>query len=150
MRSHSDEVPTLVAAAGGLMALAGVFLPWATRNTVVNGDGGPLPVHAWDRLPVLAVVVLAMAIVPIGMGLNKLNTGLPLARGEAMTLSLLGACILVGLAVWMVVVFREVDPYSHDPGFEGTRNLPWIGAGLVFCGALVMGITGIVTRSLRH
>lgn len=128
------------------MALAGVGLPWATRDTVVNGEGGAVPIHSWSRLPLLMVVILAMAIVPICIGLSKLETGLPLHWNAARLLPASGGLMVVSLVAWMVAVVRETDPARIDRGYEGTRTVPWIGAGLVLCGALAIGISGIIVR----
>lgn len=137
-----------LAGAGGLASVVGTLLPWARLTDSVYGDGYACPISAWSRVPLFGAIVVALGLLTIGLSARTLSTKRPLTRTQATWLGILGALILASVGAWLFVVLRTPDPARVDPGFEYSRTIPWLGAGLVCLSALVAGTTGVVARVL--
>jgi hypothetical protein len=87
----------LIAGSGGVALLAALFLPWYTRDTDIAGAVINQTWTAWQALPVISVLLFAVAVVAI------IVPAAPKGFRSDRALVILGA---VGL---LLVLFRAVD-----------------------------------------
>ena len=99
----------MIAAAGGLALLVCMFLPWYTGELSGRGTAPvevPGTTTGWESFGgVLDVLIVVLAVVPIGVAVGKANGTLPPLPLEQGMLVL-----LAGAGLFAVVVVRVIDP----------------------------------------
>ena len=125
----------LIAAAGGLLLLVGVFLPWYVpntdnRNAIVAGSREP--VSAWDAHALLRFLFVAAAIAPLILAYIVIRDHeLSWPRGEMTAVVAIAAFGIIGYA-------GVIDRPGEPPGEIGL-GLGWF---LAMAGVILMAIGG--------
>ena len=124
----------MIAAAGGLVLLVCMFLPWFDGTLSGRGAAGvPVPTNTgWEAYGgVLDVLIVILAAVPIGIAVGRANDSLPPLPLEQGTL-----VFLAGVALFVIVALRLIDPPDvidvDVPGLalSSERMAPAFGAAL--------------------
>src|SRR5919106_4787963 len=98
----------MIAAAGGLVLLVCMFLPWFDGTLSGRGAAGvPVPTTTgWEAYGgVFDVLIVLLAAVPIGIAVGRANDSLPPLPLEQGTLVL-----LAGVLLFVIVALRLIDP----------------------------------------
>jgi hypothetical protein len=125
----------LLAAIGGILLAAGVFLPWyetnpGNRNAVVNGASGSF--SAWAAHPIMRWPLLAAAAAPIILlWIVVRDHELSWPRGEMTA--------VVAIAAFGLVGYAGVIDRPGDPSGEISLKLGWFAA---MAGVLAMAVGG--------
>lgn len=137
----------VVAGSGGVIALTGVVLPWATRTTVVYGEDGAVGIRAWTALPFVTVVVVvaATSIVAVA-GVRVARSPRPIWASAVLFVAS-GGLVVLSVIAWTVTVLARGGPAVVVEGFEQSRTLPSLGAVLVVLGGLMGTTAGVVART---
>ena len=141
----------MVAAAGGLVLLVCMFLPWFDgERTGRGGTTVPIPTSTgWESFGgVLDIVIVVLAGFPIAVAVWRANDSLPPLPMEQ------GALVLLaGAALFVVVVLRLLDPPDlinvEIPGLEidtSRRLAAFAAAGA----AAAIAVGGHLQRSVRR
>ena len=141
----------MIAAAGGLVLLVCMFLPWF--DGTLSGRGAsraPVPTTTgWESYGgVLDVLIVALAAIPIAIAVWRANDSLPPLPLEQGVLVLLAGALL-----FVIVVVRLIDPPDvldvAIPGLDldSSRKIPAFAAALAVA-AIAVG--GYLQRSMRR
>jgi hypothetical protein len=139
MDSSRLEGGELIAALGGILLAAGIFLAWyrtapGNANATIEGRRGSL--SAWDVHHILRWLLLAAAIAPlILVWIILRDHELSWSRGEMTA--------VVGIAAFGLILYTGVIDRPGEPSGEISLRLGW------FCALLgsVLMIVGAATRS---
>ena len=135
----------MIAAAGGLVLLVCMFLPWFDGTLSGRGSAGvPVPTTTgWEAYGgVFDVLIVILAAVPIGIAVARANDSLPPLPLEQGALLL-----LVGVLLAVIVALRLIDPPDlidvEIPGLELESERMAAGFGGLLA-ALAIGFGGVV------
>lgn len=141
----------MIAAAGGLVLLFCMFLPWF--DGTLSGRGAshvPVPTTTgWESFGgVFDVLIVLLAAIPIGIAFGRANDSLPPLPLEQ------GALVLLaGVLLFAIVVLRLIDPPNvidvAIPGLDldTSRQIAAFGAALA---AVAIAAGGYLQRSVRR
>jgi hypothetical protein len=140
----------MIAAAGGLVLLFCMFLPWF--DGTLSGRGAshvPVPTTTgWESFGgVFDILIVVLAAIPIGIAAGKANDSLP-----ALPLEQGSLVLLAGVLLFAIVVLRVIDPPNvidvAIPGLDldTSRKLAAFGAALA---AAAVGFGGYVQERER-
>ena len=140
----------MIAAAGGLVLLFCMFLPWF--DGTLSGRGAshvPVPTTTgWESFGgVFDILIVVLAAIPIGIAAGKANDSLP-----ALPLEQGSLVLLVGVLLFAIVVLRVIDPPNVIdvviPGLDldTSRKLAAFVAALA---AVAVGFGGYVQQRER-
>jgi hypothetical protein len=122
-------VGELIAASGGVALLVALFLPWYTRDTDIAGAVINQTWTAWQALPVISVLLFAVAVVAIAV---------PAAPGGFRSDR---ALVILGTLGLALVLFRAVDmPLPQIDLVQGDHADTSRGAGLFLALLATAGI----------
>jgi hypothetical protein len=141
----------MIAAAGGLVLLVCMFLPWF--DGTLSGRGAsrvPVPTTTgWESFGgVFDILIVVLAAIPIGIAAGKANDSLP-----ALPLEQWALVLLAGVLLFVIVVLRLIDPPNvidvAIPGLDldTSRKIPAFGAGLA---AAAIAVGGYLQQSMRR
>jgi hypothetical protein len=141
----------MIAAAGALVLLLCMFLPWF--DGTLSGRGAsrvPVPTTTgWEAYGgVFDVLIVVLAAIPIGIAFGRANDSLPPLPLEEGALVLLAGVLLLA-----IVLLRVIDPPDvldvAIPGLEldTSRQLAAFGAALA---AAAIAAGGYLQRSVRR
>src|SRR5687767_2608522 len=141
----------MIAAAGGLVLLVCMFLPWFDGELSGRGSS-PVVVPTttgWESYAgVFDVLIVALAAVPIAIAVGRANDSLPPLPFEQ------GATVFVtGVLLFVLVLVRLIDPPDvldvAIPGLEldASRKIAAFGAALA---AAAIAAGGYLQRSMRR
>ena len=141
----------MIAAAGGLVLLVCMFLPWFDGQR--SGRGGAflaIPTSTgWESFGgVFDILIVVLAAVPIGIAVGRASDALPPLPMEQGALVLLAGAVL-----FLIVVVRLIDPPDvidvEIPGLElDTSRKP--AALLATAAAAAIAVGGYLQRSMRR
>ena len=140
----------MIAAAGGLVLLVCMFLPWFSGEVSGGGRAAVVPTTTgWEAYGgVFDITFVLLAGLPIAIAIARANDSLPPLPVEQ------GALVMVAGALLFVIVFvRLVDPPQPldvaIPGLEldTTRKLAAFGGAAA---ALAIAVGGYLQRSMRR
>ena len=141
----------MVAAAGGLVLLVCMFLPWFDgERSGRAGTSVPIPTSTgWESFGgVFDILIVVLAALPIAIAVARANDSLPPLPLEQ------GALVsLAGTVLFLVVVARRNDPPDlinvEIPGLEidSTRRLA---AFVAMAAAAAIAVGGYLQRSMRR
>jgi hypothetical protein len=140
----------MIAAAGGLVLLFCMFLPWF--DGTLSGRGAshvPVPTTTgWESFGgVFDILIVVLAAIPIGIAAGKANDSLP-----ALPLEQGSLVLLAGVLLFAIIVLRVIDPPNvidvAIPGLDldTSRKLAGFGAALA---AVAVGFGGYVQERER-
>lgn len=140
----------MIAAAGGLVLLFCMFLPWF--DGTLSGRGAshvPVPTTTgWESFGgVFDILIVVLAAIPIGIAAGKANDSLP-----ALPLEQGSLVLLAGVLLFAIVVLRVIDPPNVIdvviPGLDldTSRKLAAFVAALA---AVAVGFGGYVQQRER-
>jgi hypothetical protein len=93
----------LIAGAGGALLLVALLLPWYGRETDIAGTVIDETWTAWQTLPVVTVLLFAIAVVAIAVPASRLLRSAPVSfRGDRLL-------VLLGCLGLLLVLFRLID-----------------------------------------
>jgi hypothetical protein len=140
----------MIAAAGGVVLLLCMFLPWFDGTLTGRGASRvPVPTTTgWESFGgVFDVLVVVLAAIPIGIAAGKANDSLP-----ALPLEQGALVLLAGVLLFAIVVLRLIDPPNvidvAIPGLDldTSRKAAAFGAALA---AIAVGFGGYVQKRER-
>lgn len=141
----------VVAGGGGATALAGVLLPWATRTTVVYGEDGAVGIRPWTELPFVTVAVVVAAVLIVAVAAVRLSRSPPPRWARAVLFVTTGGVVVLSVIGWTATVLsRAPDTAVVVEGFERSRTLPSLGAGLAMLGGLISTTAGLIAHTNDH
>jgi hypothetical protein len=141
----------MIAAAGGLVLLVCMLLPWF--DGTFSGRGAsrvPVPTTTgWESYGgVFDVLIVALAAIPIAIAVGRANDSLPPLPLEQ------GALVfLVGVLLLVIVVVRLIDPPDvldveiPDLALDSSRKIPAFAAAMA---AAAIAVGGYLQRSMRR
>ncbi len=140
----------MIAAAGGLVLLVCMFLPWFDGEFV--GVPGRFPVETmtgWEAFGgVFDVLIVVLLAIPIGVAVGRAADALPPLPLEQ------GVIVLAaGTVLFTVTAFRLLDPPDVTdipiPGLElETSRKPAVFVAVIAAGVIALG--GYLQRSVRR
>ena len=140
----------LIAAAGGMVLLVCMFLPWFDGTLTGGGVRFDMPTKTgWQAFDgVFDVLIVVLASIPIGVAVGRAANRLPPLPMEQDALVLAAGALLFAL-----VAFRLVDPPDLTdvavPGLESdTSRKAGVFVAVVAAGAIAAG--GYLQRSVRR
>ena len=141
----------MVAAAGGLVLLVCMFLPWFDgERTGRGGTAVPIPTSTgWESFGgVFDILIVLLAGFPIAVAVWRASDSLPPLPAEQ------GALVLVaGAILFLVVAARLIDPPGlinvEIPGLEIDTNRR-LAAVLALLAAAAIAVGGHLQRSVRR
>jgi hypothetical protein len=141
----------MIAAAGGLVLLVCMFLPWFDGELSGRGRAGVVvpTTSGWESYSgVFDITFVVLAGIPIAIAIARANDSLPSLPLEQ------GALVMAaGALLFLIVLLRLIDPPQPldvtIPGLEvdTTRKLAAFGAALA---ALAIALGGYLQRSMRR
>ena len=141
----------MIAAAGGLVLLVCMFLPWFTGELSGRGQAAVVvpTTTGWESYSgVLDITFVVLAGLPIAIAIARANDSLPPLPIEQ------GALVMAaGVLLFVIVGLRLIDPPQPldvaIPGLEvdTTRKLAAFGAALA---AAAIAVGGYLQRSMRR
>ena len=141
----------MIAAAGGLVLLVCMFLPWFSGELIAGGGGAVVvpSTTGWESYGgVFDIAFVVLAGIPIVIAAARANDSvLPLPLEQGALVAIAGALLFV------IVVLRLIDPPDPIdvaiPGleFDTSRKIAAFGAALA-AGAIAVG--GYLQRSMRR
>ncbi len=137
----------VVAGGGGVAALAGVLLPWATRTTVVYGEDAAAGIRAWTEFPLVAAVVVVAAVMIVAVATVRLARSPHPGWASSLLLVATGGVVVLSIVAWTVTVLGRGGPAVVVEGFQRSRTVPAFGAGLAMLGGLISITAGVVART---